>query len=207
VRSSVVVVLLLALVSAPTRGQPRTGQGTKPSRGEKPATELVRQVPFGVRCELVRSLFSEQAFDSLYRYLNVGCGKNAQMGGRAWVVGWVQSGPYDGATGLTPREVMFPEAERCEGTRFVVSSGVGERWGDYQQFIRLTVIPLAKGSYDFGVRVGTRAGTAVCAGVSGHAVLKGRKWTIAVGPMPGVPSQQRRDAPAAGAVPPQHPPQ
>lgn len=185
-RSSVLVVLLLAQVSAPTRGQPHKREEAKANGGEKPTTELVRHVPFGVRCELVRQLFSEQAFDSLYRYLNVGCGKNAQMGGRAWVVGWAQSGPYDEKTGLTPTELMFPEAERCQGARFVVASGVEKRWGDDQHFIRLTMIRVGKGSYDFGVNVGTWTGTTLCSGASGHAVLKGRKWTIAEGPTPGV---------------------
>jgi hypothetical protein len=138
----------------------------------------VRDMPLAVRCDLVRTLFSQEAFDELYAYLGSSCAGRARMGGQARVLASVDDDIWYGDTGIgPPRPPLFSKAERCEGPRFVVLPR-DKALASKQVFIHVSVKPKEKGSYSFVVSVGVANGTAGCAGVTGLAVLKGRKWTV-----------------------------
>ena len=169
--------LLLALVLVLGNADAASSEDVEAPRGSGPqlaaATDLVRHVPFGVRCDLVRTMFSDQAFERLASLLNAHCAQAAHMGGRARVEVDIDTGPENRETGVTPIETVFPETKRCEGPRYVVNP-TETYWASNPNFIWVVMSSLARRSYDFNVTVGSGD----CGGAIGHAVLKGGKCTI-----------------------------
>jgi hypothetical protein len=173
-----VLALILLLAQA---DEPRAEQDLQVPRGSgkrlAAANDLVRNVPLAVRCDLIRTMFSEQAFESLSTFLAAPCTRVARMGRWLRVEAGVATGPTDDRTGITPTEPVFPEPKQCEGPGYVVNPKEAY-WASNRYFIYASLTSVAKRSYDFNLTVGFPNGVIDCGGVSGHAVLKDKKWTI-----------------------------
>lgn len=173
--------LLLALVLMLGHAEAARSDDVEAPRGSgmqlAAATDLVRHVPFEVRCDLVRTMFSDQAFERLASLLTAHCAQVARMGGRARVEVDIDTGPEDGETGVTPIESVFPETKRCEGRAYVVNP-TETYWASNPYFISVAMTSVTRRSYDFNVTVAFPNGLHDCGGIIGHAVLKGGKWTI-----------------------------
>jgi hypothetical protein len=129
---------------------------------------------------LVREIFSSNAFDDLYGYLNgIGCGMKARVAGRAQVAASVVDQPVDEASGLAPIEWMFGRNERCEGNDFAVL-GPKEfaQMGPHPVWVQVEVAQVKKDQYRFGVSVGFPNGVVGCSGVSGEASLRAGRWSL-----------------------------
>jgi hypothetical protein len=184
----VVVVLLLGLLPGavrsspeePRAGSPAVTRGPASADSDWPTGRFARSLRSSVRCRLVREVFSANAFETLYGYLNgTGCGMRARVAGRAQVAAYVGGQPVDDKSGLGPIEWMFGPNEKCEGTGFVVLGPKGfAHLGPKPVWVQLEVTPTEKDRYRFGVSVAVPNGLMGCASVSGEASLRTGRWTL-----------------------------
>ena len=155
--------------------------GTARAERDWPIGKTARTLPRSARCALVREVFSPNAFDELYRYVNggTGCAMKARVAGRVQVTAMVGGQPANEKTGLEPIEWLFDANEECRGQEFVIlgpkelsHSTANPTW------LQLMLIPVRKDQYRFAVSVGGPNKIIPFADVEGEARRRGGKWTL-----------------------------